>query len=107
MSQQTRCNKGEPLSPKAYADLVVTKFTTKAEKTYEAALFPYLVDAYSRITGKPGVPGRLLQFEKVYQWAEQSLKDREGISRPHPKSHGLQSFLELYQNGFLPLRAKL
>ncbi|MFV1808831.1 hypothetical protein [Phaeobacter sp. Ax4a-4a] len=75
---------------------------TLPDLIYEMKLWPFVVEAWKRVDGEPGFPGRILQMSKVYKRAEAELEELTGEKRRLPRVIDLTVFLDIYSNEGLP-----
>ena len=76
---------------------------TIEDLTYEALLQPYVLHAWKRVPGNPGVAGRIMQVSHVYKAAERALERDTGRRRRVQRVINLPAFLDAYQKRGLPL----
>ena len=76
--------------------------TTMADVIFEIRLLPFVEEAWTKVEGSPGVPGRLLQIAEVYRVAEAKLFREFGIKRRQPRVIDVPSFLDIYATSGLP-----
>jgi len=69
-------------------------FTT-GDLVYEFMLWPFLKSAWQEIDGSAGLPGRLVQIEKVYDHAEAERRSLSGRTRRLPRRIDLNAFRDV------------
>lgn len=75
---------------------------TLADFIYEALLWPFLKDAWAKVEGSPGIPGRLKQVADAYKVAEAEFEKETGEKRRTPRVIDLPSFVKIYGGEGLP-----
>ncbi|MEL7300876.1 MAG: hypothetical protein AAFM92_10875 [Pseudomonadota bacterium] len=76
---------------------------TIEDLTYEALLQPYVLHAWKKVSGNPGVAGRIHQLTQVYKTAERALERETGRKRRVARVINLTAFMGAYQRRGLPL----
>lgn len=69
---------------------------TLRDLSYEMRLQPFVIDAFDRVDGLPGIPGRLLQLNRVFKHAEAEMERLTGERRRLPGVTDIPSFLHAY-----------
>lgn len=69
---------------------------TLRDLSYEMRLQPFVMDAFNKVNGSPGIPGRLLQLNRVFKRAEAEMERLTGERRRLPRVIDVPSFLQAY-----------
>lgn len=69
---------------------------TLRDLCYEMRLQPFVIDAFDKVDGAPGIPGRLLQLNRVFKRAEAEMERLTGERRRLPRVIDVPSFLQAY-----------
>jgi hypothetical protein len=75
---------------------------TMKDLVYEMKLQPFVMDAWSKVHGAPGIPGRLLQLAIVFRAAESEMERLTGETRRLPRVIDVPKFIEVYANVSMP-----
>ena len=75
---------------------------TLTDLIYEMKLWPFVKQAWAEVEGSPGLPGRIIQLQKVYKKGEADLELMTGDRRRLPRVIDLPSFLKMYNSVGLP-----
>lgn len=75
---------------------------TMKDLVYEMRLQPFVIEAWSKVKGEPGVPGRLLQLAKVFRTAEADMERLTGEKRRLPRVIDVPTFVDVYTRVRMP-----
>ena len=75
---------------------------TLTDLIYEIKLVPFVMDAWRNTEGEMGIPGRLLQFSKIYKKAEAEMERLTGARRRLPRVIDVPSFMDEYSKVGMP-----
>ena len=75
---------------------------TIGDLVIEMKLWPFVTEAWAKVDGSPGIPGRLKQVADVYRMAEAQFEREIGERRRSPRVIDLTSFVGVYTGEGLP-----
>lgn len=71
---------------------------TMRDLAYEVALWPFIKEAWKKVSGQPGVAGRIKHVMDVVELSQRELERASGgkLVRRHPYKINLAAFLQVY-----------